>query len=96
MLTNTNISVKGTLKTASLFSNEYVKEHAKNACYAISEEHNGKYEVFIGFVGNSKTNQWEVFSFISVDSDTGKTEFLDYRLPSGLRMKNPLKRVRLS
>jgi hypothetical protein len=51
------------------------------------------YEYFCGFAGNKKTNKWTVFARVLVNRETKEAVFLDYRLPTGERMKKPIKPV---
>ena len=55
------------------------------------EPSNGEWKLFIGF--ESENNFWTVFGFVSIDTESGNTKVLDYRLPNGTRMENPLYRI---
>ena len=43
------------------------------------------------FEGDSKLNLWTVFARVSVNRETEKVPLLDYKLPNGKRMENPIK-----
>ena len=51
---------------------------------------------FCGFQGDDKINKWIIFARISVNRMTEQVIFLDYKLPNGKRMEQPLKPVRCS
>ncbi len=80
-------------KIVELFGKEYVRENLKNALVAYPESDEMIYEFFCGFESNFETNKWTVFARISVNRKTHDIQFLDYKLPNGERMKNPIKPV---
>ena len=45
----------------------------------------------MGFEGDNETGLWTVFARVSVNRETEKVTFLDYKLPNGNRMENPIK-----
>ena len=51
--------------------------------------------IFFGFddvdEGDENDYKWKVFARVSVNRNTGKITFLDYKLPNGKRMENPIK-----
>ena len=96
MISKNGAQICGFNLVGSIFPEDYLKNKYKNACCMISDEYNGEYEYFLGFDSDSSSHLWKVFASVSINADTGKAQFLDYRLPSGCRMKNPIKRVRLS
>ena len=97
MLTNNACKIKSILRIAELFGNEYVKENYPNSCIAYTVDNNNEeYEFFCGFQGDDKTNEWIIFARISVNRMTEQVIFLDYKLPNGKRMEQPLKPVRCS
>ena len=79
-------------KMIELFGKEYMREHFLDACHSQAFVKNG-FEFFCGFEGNKETNKWTVFARVLVDTETGDTTILDYRLPDGTRMKNPIQKV---
>ena len=87
-------AVKAIVKIAELFSTEYVRDHYKQACESISERIGDEIRYFIGFEGNDEINKWTVFAHVSVDMNSFKVSFLDYKLPSGFRMTKPIIPVR--
>ncbi|MCC8069228.1 MAG: hypothetical protein LIO71_05705 [Ruminococcus sp.] len=94
MLSDNACRIKSVLKIAELFGNEYVRKNFPNSCTAYTNDFEENYEFFCGFQGDSKTNKWLVFARISVNRITEKVIFLDYKLPNGERMEQPLKPVR--
>ena len=54
-----------------------------------------EYEYFIGFddIGDMDESdyKWKVFARVSVNRVTGEVTILDYKLPNGKRMENPIK-----
>lgn len=96
MISKNGAQISGFYLIGSIFPEDYLKAKCKEACCMVSEESDGKYEYFLGFESDQSNHLWNVFASVSIDANTGKSEFLDYRLPSGLRMRNPVQRVRLS
>lgn len=97
MLSNNACRIKSILKIAELFGNEYVKENYHNSCTAYTNDDNDEeYEFFCGFQSDNKTNKWLIFARVSVNRITEQVIFLDYKLPNGKRMEQPLKPVRCS
>ena len=45
----------------------------------------------MGFEGDDETGKWTVFARVSVNRETEEVTFLDYKLPDGKRMENPIK-----
>lgn len=93
MLSRADMMMEGVFATARLFGEDYVRNnyHSKE-CEVFAEAKNGVSRYFVAFTSNK--NKWDVFCSVSIDQETGKTKYLDYRLPSGLRMKNPIEKVR--
>ena len=96
MISKNGAQICGFNLIGSIFPADYLKENCKNAGCMISDVYDGKYEYFLGFESDTKSHIWTVYASVSINADNGNAIFLDYRLPSGLRMKNPVKRVRLS
>ena len=97
MLDKNTIAIKGIVKTAELFGEDYVREHyPKLEVESISEPIDGEYQYFVAFAGDKEKNLWTVFSLVGVNETTGDKRMLDYRLPNGERMKNPIVPVRLA
>lgn len=93
MLSIGDAKAKAILKMAELFGKEYIRQNFRKACTAYPETEEILYEYFCGFESDSYTNKWIVFSRILVNRETGNTIVLDYKLPNGTRMKNPIKPV---
>ena len=93
MLRTDWLRIIGTVKIAELFGADYVKANIKNAIEGQAINHSGNGEYFLGFKGDKATNKWLEYAYIEVDPKTQRTTFLDYRLPSGERMSNPVKKI---
>lgn len=93
MLTIGDAKAEAILTIVKLFGKEYVKNKFNDACIAFPESDDINYEYFCGFEGDVLTNKWNVFARVLVNRETGDTIFLDFKLPDGTRMKNPLKPV---
>lgn len=96
MLSIGDSKAKAIIKTSEIFGKKYVKENFNSACLAYPENEDILYEIFCGFERNEATNKWTVFSRVCVNRKTHEVKFLDYKLPSGERMKNPIKPVAYS
>ena len=72
---------------------QYFREHFVGSCesYPSEESNELSYEYFIGFEGDNAANKWTVFARVSVNRQTREVTFLDYKMPNGDRMKNPIK-----
>jgi hypothetical protein len=83
------------LAIAELVGRDYFKSHFDDACHShpTEDSDDAEYEYFMGFEGDSEKNLWTVFARVSVDRETEKVTVLDYRLPDGSRMENPIKPV---
>lgn len=46
-----------------------------------------------GVEGDSESGNWDVFVKVSVDRETKKVIYLDYKIPDGKRMENPIKPI---
>ena len=81
------------LAIADLVGRDYFRSHFKDVCHSFpSDEYDDvEYEYFMGFEGDSDTNLWTVFARVSINRETKKVTFLDYKLPNGSRMENPIK-----
>lgn len=93
MTSKDNAMAIAILKIAELFGKEYVKNNFHNACVSYPKTDDIMYEYFCGFEGNKKTNKWTVFARVLVNRENEEIVFLDYRLPNGERMKDPIKPV---
>lgn len=93
MISKDNAMAIAILKIAELFGKEYVRNNFFNACVSYPKTDNVMYEYFCGFAGNENTNKWTVFARVLVNRETKEAVFLDYRLPTGERMKEPIKPV---
>jgi len=96
MLNKSKLILCAGTKMMDLFGKEYLKKHMFNGSCHAQSENDGYFELFCGFAGDEATNKWTEFAYVRVHTETGETEFLDYRLPDGTRMKNPVKAVRLT
>ena len=87
------------LAIADLVGRDYFRSHFDDVCHGIYEydDRTGEvsddveYEYFMGFEGDNETGLWTVFARVSVNRETEKVTFLDYKLPNGNRMENPIK-----
>lgn len=93
MLSKDEAKIVATIEIADFFGIEYVKSHLAESCecYPTDESNDIDYEYFLGFEGDDNTNKWTVFARVSVNRDTRKVTFLDYKTPEGKRMENPIK-----
>ena len=81
------------LAIADLVGRDYFKSHFEDVChsYPTGDSDDAEYEYFMGFEGDSEKNLWTVFARVSINRETKKVTFLDYKLPNGSRMENPIK-----
>ena len=81
------------LSIADLVGRNYFRSHFKDVChgYPTNDNEDIEYEYFMGFEGNDETGKWTVFARVSVNRETEEVTFLDYKLPDGKRMENPIK-----
>ena len=81
------------LAIADLVGRNYFRSHFDDVCHAYPTDDNEdiEYEYFMGFEGNDETGKWTVFARVSVNRETEEVTFLDYKLPDGKRMENPIK-----
>ena len=81
------------LKMAEIFGKEYMRNHYFGACHSYTGGDDRMYDYFTGFEGDDDTNKWTVFAYVRVDRETEEAIFLDYRLPDGTRMENPVRPI---
>ncbi len=94
MLEKQDLIYNASVKMMELFGKKYLQEHMfNNSCHTQAEDRD-YFELFCGFAGIRETNKWTEFAYVRVHKETGEAEFLDYGLPDGTRMENPIKRVR--
>ena len=78
-----------------LSSNPDFEEYRDKICSWYIEYDDVEYEYFIGFddIDDADENdyKWKVFARVSVNRETGEVTVLDYKLPNGKRMENPIK-----
>ena len=81
------------LAIADLVGRDYFRSHFNDVCHAYpSPEYDDiDCEYFMGFEGDDETGKWTVFARVSVNRETEEVTFLDYKLPDGKRMENPIK-----
>lgn len=93
MLNIVETQMLATIEIANLLGVEYVKAHLSDACraYPPDSDDDVEYEYFLGFEGDDETGLWTVFARVSVNRETEKVTFLDYKTPDDKRMENPLK-----
>lgn len=90
MLSKYAVQVKGILFIAKLFGDEYVRNHRFSGCNSLSYDYSeDEAYYFVGFEENPDDNKWDIYAYVAVNKKTGEVRFLDFRLPSGIRMKNP-------
>ena len=95
MINKEEAKIDAWVAIADLVGNEYFKEHFDTACQAYPDEQYDEvdYEYFMGFEGDDDTGLWKVFAKVSVNRETEKVIFLDYKTPEGKRMENPIKPI---
>jgi len=93
MVSKEEAKMIATIEIAKFFGVEYVKEHLSGSCesYPTDNYDDVEYEYFLGFDGDDTTGLWTVFARVSVNRETRKVTFLDYKTPDGRRMENPIK-----
>lgn len=96
MLSTQNMIAIACTKMIELFGKDYMQKKFLGACHSKTFLSEDEFEFFCGFEGNDTTNKWTVFARIMVNCESGETQVLDYKLPNGLRMKNPIKPVLLA
>jgi len=81
------------LAIAGLVGHNYFRSHFDDVChgYPTNDNEDIEYEYFMGFEGDDETGKWTVFARVSVNRETEEVTFLDYKLPDGKRMENPIK-----
>lgn len=81
------------LAIADLVGRDYFRNHFDDVChsYPSTDYDDVDYEYFMGFEGDDATNLWTVFARVSVNRETEEVTILDYKLPNGKRMENPIK-----
>ena len=81
------------LAIADLVGRNYFRCHFDDVChgYPTNDNEDIEYEYFMGFEGDDETGKWTVFARVSVNRETEEVTFLDYKLPDGKRMENPIK-----
>lgn len=94
MLSENAVQVKGIIFISKIFGEQYVRSHRFSYCSSICFDYsNEEAAYFTGFEGEKKENKWTVYASVAVNKTTGAVRFLDYRLPSGERMKDPINPV---
>jgi hypothetical protein len=81
---------------SDLFGNDYFRSHFEGSCesYPSDDVDGNIFKYFLGFDGDTSTDMWTVFAWVSVNRDTMETSFLDYKTPDGKRMENPPQPIR--
>ena len=90
MINKDEAKIEAWLAISELFGNGYFKSHFVGSCQSYPTDDNDEvnYEYFLGFEDDGKL--WTVFAKVSVNRETKKVTFLDYRTPDGKRMENPI------
>lgn len=96
MFPESDIRALGVLKTADLFTDEYVSKMFPDSCQSYCDWDENKVHYFIGFKMDDTDDLWKEFSYMEIDKKTGNVDFLDYKLPSGFRMESPKLPIRLA
>lgn len=93
MINKEEARIDAWVSIAELMGKEYFREHFEGSCqaYPPDSDDDVEYEYFLGFEGDDETGLWTVFARVSVNRETRKVTFLDYKTPDGKRMENPLK-----
>lgn len=97
MLTKEQAKMDAWLAIADLMGRDYFREHFDGSCHSYPDDKydDVEYEYFIGFddINDAEENdyKWKVFARVSVNRESGKVTILDYKLPNGKRMENPIK-----
>lgn len=96
MTTTKNAAAIAIIKIADLFGNEYVRTNFKDACISSPPDdyEENEFDFFCGFAGDERKNTWTVFAYVRVNRGTREAVFLDYKLPNGEGMENPIKPIR--
>jgi hypothetical protein len=96
MISIDEAKIIATVEIAKIMGFEYTKQHIGSATesFPIDEPDKKDFEYFLAFEGDEETGNWTVFGRVSVDRETQKVTFLDYKLPDGTRMENPISPVR--
>lgn len=93
-MTIPNAMAIATIKIAEIIGKDYFRENYENSIKTELVNPKNDYPYFIGFEGDNEKNLWTVFAYVNVDRATESVTILDYRLPDGTRMENPIKPVR--
>ena len=95
MLTKEQAIADAWLAIAELVGKEYFRTHFESSCQSYPDEDSDEanFEYFLAFEGDEKMGLWTVYARVSVNRETGKITLLDYKLPNGMSMENPVKPV---
>lgn len=99
MLNKTKAKILACGTIADLFGLDYFRSHIEEACesYLTDDCDDIDYEYFLGFDeyddADENDYKWKIFARVSVNRQTRKVTFLDYKTPDGKRMKNPIKPI---
>ena len=93
MINKEEAKVDAWVAIADLMGREYFRNHFDGSCQSYPPEDNDdvEWEYFLGFEGHEETGLWTVFARVSVNRETEQVTFLDYKMPDGKRMENPIK-----
>ena len=74
---------------ADLFGRDYVRKAFPGSCSACPKSDDTEFEYFIGF--ESDNGKWSSYAIVLVNRETKECSILNYRLPNGESMPNPIK-----
>lgn len=89
MMSRADAKAAGIIFIADLFGRDYVKRTFQKSCQAYPDDDETDFEYFVGF--ESENDRWSVYALVSVNRVTKEVSFLNYRLPNGETMPNPIK-----
>ena len=95
MINKEEAKIEAWLAIAKLMGEDYFRQHFEGSCqaYPPTDVDEPLYEYFLGFEGDEKSGLWLVYALVLVDRETLQVQFLDYKTPDGIRMKNPPKPI---
>ena len=93
MINKEEAKVDAWVAIADLVGRDYFRTHFDGSCHSYPDDKYDdlEYEYFIGFEGDQASGLWTVFARVSVNRETEVVTILDYKLPNGKRMENPIK-----
>lgn len=99
LISKSDAWAEAVLAVAGIFGKDFVKEKLLKSPSSVTEikgtdNSNPRIEFFFAFESDGKrasNSKWTCYAWVSVDLVTEKASFLNYCLPDGQKMKNPIR-----